>query len=119
MRASSAAFHRSWWRRRTGFIADMYGDVVRSRRFLLRGNSWCRQWRAGVGQVRGAVGSESEVAREAERSKATTVFTAGQQYEVAVWVQSRLSQVGSRQSQPIVRGPDLTAFPDKLELDPL
>lgn len=79
MRASSAAFHRSWWRRRTGFIADMYGDVVRSRRFLLRGNS-CgavggggRQWWAGA-RVR------SHVVVSVDRRGSDRVHGGGQQY---------------------------------------
>jgi len=59
MRASSAAFHRSWWSRRTGFIAVVYGDLIPGCRFLLRGNSCgltAGGGRVGVMQREGEVG---------------------------------------------------------------
>jgi len=90
MRASSAAFHRSWWRRRTGFIADMYGAWCEGRRSVLRGNSCCegrRRWRwdarrrRGGGRQRGRCHTCSWTGRGSDRSN-----RAGQQryFKVAV-----------------------------------
>jgi len=98
MRASSAAFHRSWWRRRTGFIADMYGCWLRGRRSVLRGNSCVDgRWRR-VARRKGVNGNECGVARVVRGlGEAATVPTGQGQLSsiefVAVFVQSRLSRL--------------------------